>query len=73
MQTGEVILPVIENANIRVVGKEKKYQVVQAGNKYVVVERRYVISPEKSGQLEIPPTIVQGPNGSNKWRLTTTT
>ena len=60
MQTGEVILPTIENANIRVVGREKKYQVVRAGNKYVVVDRRYVISPEKSGKLIIPPTIVQG-------------
>lgn len=60
MQTGEVILPTIKNANIRVVGREKKYQVVRAGNKYVVVDRRYVISPEKSGKLIIPPTIVQG-------------
>ena len=60
MRTGEVILPNIENANIRVVGREKKYQVVRAGTKYVVVERRYVISPEKSGKLVIPPTMVQG-------------
>ncbi len=60
MQTGEVILPTIENANLRIVGDEKKYQVVRAGTKYVVVERRYVISPEKSGKLIIPPTIVQG-------------
>lgn len=60
MQTGEVILPTIENANIRTVGREKKYQVVRAGTKYVVVDRRYVISPEKSGKLIIPPTIVQG-------------
>lgn len=60
MQTGEVVLPIIENANLRIVGDEKKYQVVQAGTKYVVVERRYVISPEKSGELTIPPTIVQG-------------
>lgn len=60
MQTGEVILPTIEDANIRIVGKEKKYQVDRAGTNYVVVERRYVISPEKSGELVIPPTIVQG-------------
>jgi len=60
MRTGEVILPTIENANIRVVGREKKYQVVRAGNKFVVVDRRYVISPEKSGKLVIPPTLVQG-------------
>ena len=60
MRTGEVVLPNIENANIRVVGREKKYEVVRAGSKYVVVERRYVISPEKSGKLVIPPTLVQG-------------
>ncbi len=60
MRTGEVVLPNIENANIRVVGREKKYEVVRAGSKYVVVERRYVISPEKSGKLVIPPTLVKG-------------
>lgn len=60
MQTGEVILPTIENANIRIVGLEKKHQVERRGNMYVMIERRYVISPEKSGELVIPPAIVQG-------------
>lgn len=60
MQRGEVVLPTLPTANIRVVGNEKKYQVVRAGKKYVVVERHYVISPEKSGELLIPPTLVQG-------------
>ncbi|GAA0421961.1 BatD family protein [Cocleimonas flava] len=60
MQTGEVFSPQIENANIRALGNDKKYQVVRAGKKYVVVEKRFVISPEKSGVLHIPPTIVRG-------------
>ncbi len=60
MQTGEVFSPQIENANIRSLGNDKKYQVVRAGKKYVVVEKRFVISPEKSGVLHIPPTIVRG-------------
>lgn len=47
MQTGEVFSPQIENANIRALGNDKKYQVVRAGKKYVVVEKRFVISPEK--------------------------
>ncbi len=60
MQTGEVFSPQIENANIRALGNDKKYQVVRAGKKYVVVEKSFVISPEKSGVLHIPPTIVRG-------------
>ncbi|WP_299876262.1 BatD family protein [uncultured Cocleimonas sp.] len=60
MQTGEVFSPQIKNANIRALGNDKKYQVVRAGKKYVVVEKRFVISPEKSGVLHIPPTIVRG-------------
>lgn len=60
MSSGEIILPTIENANIRVVGKEKKYKTVRAGNEFVIIERRYLISPEKSGKLLIPPTLVQG-------------
>ena len=38
MQTGEVFSPQLENANIRALGNDKKYQVVRAGKKYVVVE-----------------------------------
>ncbi len=60
MQTGEVFSPQIENANIRALGNDKKYQVVRAGKKYMVVEKRFVISPEKSGILHIPPTTVKG-------------
>ena len=60
MQTGEVFSPQIENANIRALGNDKKYQVVRAGKKYMVVEKRFVISPEKSGVLHIPPTSVKG-------------
>ncbi len=60
MQTGEVFSPQIENANIRALGNDKKYQVMRAGKKYVVVEKHFVISPEKSGVLHIPPTVVRG-------------
>lgn len=60
MQSGEVFSPKIENANIRTLGSDRKYQVVRAGKKYVVVEKHFVISPEKSGKLTIPPTMVKG-------------
>ena len=60
MRTGEIILPTIKDANIRIVGRERKSEIIRAEKKYVVVERRYVISPEKSGPLTIPPTRVQG-------------
>jgi len=66
MQTGEVISPKIENANIRHLGNDRKYQVIRAGKKFVVIEKRFVISPEKSGPLLIPPTLVKGRIALNK-------
>lgn len=60
MQTGEVISPKIENANIRQLGNDRRYQVIRAGKKFKVIEKHFVISPEKSGTLVIPPTLVKG-------------
>lgn len=60
MHSGEIVSPKIENANVRDLGNDRKYQVIRAGKKFLVVEKHFVISPEKSGKLIIPPIIVKG-------------
>lgn len=60
MQSGEIFSPEIENANIRKLARDRRYQVVRAGKKFTVIEKHFVISPEKSGVLHIPGTKVNG-------------
>ncbi len=60
MISGEISPQNIENAVIEQLGNDRRYQVTKGGKKFNVVEKRFVISPEKSGTLIIPPTIVSG-------------
>jgi len=60
MNNGEIIVPTIENANITPVGNDKRYKTSRNGKEFIVVERRYLISPEKSGNLLIPPAKIEG-------------
>ena len=60
MISGEINPQNIENAVIEQLGNDRHYKVVKGGQKFNVVEKRFVISPEKSGTLIIPPTIVTG-------------
>ncbi len=45
---------------IRQLGDERRYTVTRNKRRYQVVERRYTISPEKSGELRIPPATFSG-------------
>jgi len=60
MQTAQIYSPNLENAILEKLGADKRYQVVRAGKRFNVVEKRYVISPEKSGTLHIPAPTVKG-------------
>ncbi len=60
MQTAQIQTPVLENAIIEKLGADKRYDVVRAGKRFNVVEKNFVISPEKSGPLRIPPATVKG-------------
>jgi hypothetical protein len=60
MQTAEIQTPTLENAIVEQLGEDKRYEVVRAGKRFNVVEKHFVISPEKSGPLRIPPAIVKG-------------
>ncbi len=60
LQSGELSAPTPENAVVEQLGKEKRYDTVRNGRQYHVIERNYVISAEKSGELHIPPAVFRG-------------
>ncbi len=60
LQEGEISAPEVENAVVERLGEDKRYTTVRNGHEYRVIERNYVISAEKSGNLSIPPTRFQG-------------
>jgi len=60
VQGGELRPPEAPDAAIEQVGKDQRYTTSRHGRDYTVIERRYVISPEKSGTLKISPASFQG-------------
>jgi len=60
MQTAQIQTPELKSAIIEKLGSDKRYEEVRAGKRYNVVEKNFVISPEKSGVLHIPAATVTG-------------
>ncbi len=60
LQDGELSAPEPENAVVEQLGEDRRYSTVRNGRQYSVIERHYVISPEKSGSLYIPPATFRG-------------
>lgn len=63
VQDGSLIAPRSKNSGnaiIEQIGEDKKYAVTQNGKNFTVLERHYVISPQKSGKLHIQPTVFKG-------------
>jgi len=60
MQSAEMLPPEIDNAVMEQLGDDRRFQIQRAGKLFTVVEKHYVISPEKSGKLHIPPTVIKG-------------
>ena len=52
---GSLSEPAPENALIEQLGKNNRYTSQRNGKSFTVIERRYAIFPEKSGELVIPP------------------
>lgn len=50
----------VENAVVTQLGNDKKYSITKAGRQFQVLEKNFVISPEKSGLLKIPALTVTG-------------
>ena len=60
LQDGELSGPEPKDAVVEQLGEDKRYSTVRNGRQYSVIERHYVISPEKSGSLMIPPATFRG-------------
>ena len=60
MISGEFSPLKVDNAVVEQLGKDKRYRVTKGGTNFTVVEKHFVISPEKSGTFTIPPTTVKG-------------
>ena len=57
---GSLSDPEPENALVRRIGQDIRYETKRADSTYSVFERQYAIFPQKSGALEIPPFRFQG-------------
>ena len=60
MISGEISSLNIKNAVVEQLGKDKQKNIVKAGKRLTVIEKHFVISPEKSGELIIPPITLTG-------------
>ena len=58
--SGELRAPQPRDALIRQLGNDRHYNVTRNKRQYRVTERRYMISAEKSGELQIPPATFSG-------------
>ncbi|MHA6205159.1 BatD family protein [Dyella soli] len=52
--------PQLAGVDVRRLGNETTYQAERGGRRYNVVERRYALTPQREGHLEIPPVPFQG-------------
>ncbi len=50
----------MENARVKPLGDRRRYTAEREGRRYQVIERRYVLFPERSGKLRIPPVVFRG-------------
>lgn len=58
--SGNMTELLVENAIVTQLGNDKKYSITKSGRQFQVLEKNFVISPEKSGLLKIPSLIVAG-------------
>jgi len=52
--------PAIDGADVNRLGNDIDYQAQRNGRTYNVIERRYAVVPQKSGELTLPPIMFQG-------------
>lgn len=60
--------PRAEGALVTKLGEDREYSTHRDGRDYRVVERHYTLSPERSGELRIPPLVFEGTVRSDKAR-----
>ncbi|WP_338065711.1 BatD family protein [Dyella jiangningensis] len=52
--------PQLAGVDVRRLGNEINYQAERGGRRYNVIERRYALTPQREGRLEVPPVAFQG-------------
>ncbi len=57
---GQLSEPVADHLIVQKLGDDKSYQTTRGGKTYQVIERRYAMFPEKSGQIKIGPLMLSG-------------
>jgi len=60
VRKGKYSEPQIADAVVERVGQERRYSTQRNGRRYQVIERRYAVFPQKSGDLRIPPVRFEG-------------
>ena len=58
--SGELDVPTPEGATLRRVGEDVQYSRELAGRRYSVLERRYLLIPERSGTMTLPAAVFEG-------------
>ncbi|HEY5803754.1 MAG TPA: BatD family protein [Lysobacter sp.] len=58
--SGQLDQPAPEGASLQRIGDDAQYQRDVGGRRYSVVERRFLLVPERSGTLTIPPASFEG-------------
>lgn len=57
---GQLSEPAADGLIVQKLGADKNYQTTRAGKTYQVIERRYALFAEKSGEIRIPPLVLTG-------------
>lgn len=57
---GELDAPAPDGASLQKVGEDRTYQREIGGHRYTVVERQFLLTPERSGPLQLPAPRFQG-------------
>lgn len=65
---GNLESPRADGALVTKLGEDRRYDTRRNGRDYQVVERRYSLSPERSGELRIPPVRFEGRLRTNQGR-----
>ena len=60
LSSGDLSNPEIDDAIIEQVGEQKKYYRMRHNQRYEVIERKFLIFPQKSGELNIAPQTFNG-------------
>ncbi len=57
---GELSDPRADGAVLERLGNDRQYETTRNGREYQVIERRFSLSPERSGELRIAPVVFEG-------------